>query len=181
MARSFSESYNDVKNKAFIILGPVVMRDTEEDFEQGIAVGTDAYGHAQKYNPAKIDVFGMPIIKMAKAFEDGLTFSLYEKSDLPRLLELMEEFLKVTDSAMRSINFRKAADDDVELIYNFGKNVVSLNERIKRGENVEIKKVLSIGGFVTPNMGTPAQTTKIDAPISARARSRIKRFKPRTR
>jgi len=179
MARSFKESYHDVKNKAFIVLGPIVMRDTEEDFEQGIPTDTDRYGHAQKYNPAKIDVFGLPILGMAKAYEDGLTFSLYERSDLPRLLETMEEFLKVTDSAMRSINFRKAADDDVELIYNFGKNVVSLNERIKRGENVEIKKVLSIGGFVTPSMGDSTQTTKVDAPISARARGRIKRFKPR--
>jgi len=179
MSKTFKACYEEVRNKPFIITGPIVMRDTERDLDIGVACDTDSSGRAIKYDPSKIDVFGVSIVAMATAYDDGLSFSLYDRHDLPRLVSTMEEFLKVTESAMRSINFRKIAPEDIDLIFSFGKNVVSLNERIKRGENVEIKKVIAASGFVTPEMGVKNVTKEIDTPISASARRRIKRFKPR--
>jgi len=174
---SFNKIYAAIKSNPFIVIAPVAIRDSKEDLEQGISCGTDEHGNGIKYDPAKMDVFGISVYKMAIAYSEGLSFSLYEKSDLPRLVTLIEKFLKITDASMRNINFRKAANEDIDLVYDFGKNIIELNRSIKRGDNVEIKKVLSVTGFISPS--TNATQTKTSAPITAKARQRIIRVRPR--
>jgi len=141
----FNKIYKKVNNRFFIVNAPIALRDSEYDHEVGIV----SHG-GKKYDPNRRTNFGLNIIKMSEAFRDGLGFTLYDRSELKELIDIMHQYVIATDKSRRAINFRRFDTDIVSLVYDFGVNVIDLNKEHKIDTNKDIKRVMNKVGGVNP-------------------------------
>lgn len=145
MFKNFMDISKKVKGRRFVVNAPIALRDDEFDHERGIPLHGDI-----KYDPSRRTHFGLTIIEMAYAFRNNMGFSLYDKLELKSLLNIMNEYVKITNASRRAINFRRYDTAVVEMVYDFGVNVIELNKRMVIDTNKDIKQLIIDTGGIDP-------------------------------
>jgi hypothetical protein len=132
-------------NKVYIVKAPLVLKydNTKEYYLPMETIN----GKNRLVNLDRFEVFGLPIIKIAKGYEDGYTIYLYNKKDIYPLLKDLETYLEIVNNYNLQLNMEGVDKSDYDLLKNFATDMVKLNKS-KFIREPQIKKLQSQFGFI---------------------------------